>query len=67
MDAERRANDANFGRWGDRIDGLGALMDRLETRLDKLEARVENLEKVLLGKFGHIDHRLSRREDRFGH
>ena len=73
MDAERRANDANFGRMGEgfrrldeRIDGLGARMDRLEARMDKLEARVDNLEKVLLGKIEDIDNRLSRLEDRFG-
>jgi len=66
LDAERRANDANFGRLGDRIDGLGARMDRIETRLDKLEARIDNLEKVLLGKIEDIDNRLSRLEDRFG-
>jgi len=60
FDAERRANDANFGRLGDRIGGL-------ETRMDKLEARVDSLQKVLLGKIEDIDNRLSRLEDRFGH
>lgn len=60
IDAERRANDANFARLGDQIHGLGA-------RMDKLEARVDNLEKVLLGKIGDIDNRLNRLEDRFGH
>jgi chromosome segregation ATPase len=67
FDAERRTNDANFGRMEERFRRLEDRIGALEARMGKLEARVDSLEKVLLGKIEEIDNRLSRLEDRFGH